>query len=122
MDPFDALLILTCSVLSDDTATPDKYGQKSRKIADWDVVASAVPCRLSSQAIGRPHELKVEIELSLNYRTIFMRPPTLSNGQTLNPHHYLLLTGIYYNVFEVLPMYDSATLHHLQVIVEEVKA
>lgn len=121
MDRFDSLLIHSCTVLSNDSDPEDTYGQESRPVKNWDIVTSGVKCRLSTDSIGRPHEFKTDIKVSVNYRRIFMRPPTLSNGQQLNTHHALLLNGAtYYNIFEVMPLYDATALHHLEVIVEEI--
>lgn len=116
---FDQLLILRAQIYEKGAGPTDNYGVESQVL---NLIAADVPCRISTDAIGRPHEFKDETKLSLNYRRVFMRDPLLAGGDSLNPHHVLLINEIYYDIFEVLPIYDSAGLHHLEVIVEEVKA
>jgi hypothetical protein len=116
---FDSLLIQRAQIYEKGAGPTDSYGIESQTL---NLLAADVPCRVSTAAFGRPHEFKDETKLSLNYRRIFMRSPVLSNGDLLNPHHVLLVNEIYYDIFEVLPLYDSTELHHLEVIVEEVKA
>lgn len=118
MEGFDRLLILRAQIYEKGAGATDNYGIESQAL---NLLAADVPCRVSTDAFGRPHEFKDDTKLSLNYRRVFMRSPVLSNGDMLNPHHVLLINEIYYDIFEVLPLYDSANLHHLEVIVEEVK-
>lgn len=118
---FDSLLIQICSILSDDSTTLNAYNQKPLQPKDWDVVAVNIPCRLSTDSIGHPREFRDDVNYSLNYRRVFMRQPTLSNGKLLNPHHAILIDGIYFNIIEVLLLRNSIELHHIEVIVEEVR-
>ena len=119
---FDALLDTACSVLSNQGATADAYGQRSQRPGDFASLADGVKCRISTAALGRPHEIKVGSRESLNYRTVFMREPMLSDGSTLNPHHWLKIDGYLYNIFEVKRVQGFSGLHHLEIIVEQVIA
>lgn len=115
MDRFDELLWETCSVLSNDSDPESIDGQESRQVPDWDVVATNIPCRIDTNAIGRAEETVVEPRLDLLRRLIYMRPPVLSNGQSLNSHHAILSSGVYYNVIDPKPAKDADSLHHLEV-------
>jgi hypothetical protein len=132
-DPFDSLMNMVCSVLSNLPSATDSYGQRQLRHEDFTSLADDVPCRMSEKALGRPHELKVGEKFSEAYRTVFMRPPSLSDGSELTPHHWLLLNGsidplsgtitplavedqIYLNIFEVGN--PSLLNHHLEIIVQ----
>ena len=136
-DPFDSLMVSVCSVLTNQSMASDSYGQKTLRPQDFTALATNVPCRVSDKALGRPHELKAGAKYSTNFKTIFMRPPQLSDGSPLNPHHWLLLTGsidpftgeitpfnpgeeIYFDVFEV--QNPSRLNHHFEIICEQVIA
>lgn len=136
-DPFDSLMISVCSVLTNQASASDSYGQKTLRPQDFSVLATNVPCRVSDHALGRPHESKVDKKMSDAYSTMFMRPPQLSDGSKLNPHHWILLTGsidpfsgtitpladgeqIRFNIFDVLN--PSRLDHHYELIVQRVIA
>jgi len=112
---FDQLLFERCSILSNDSDPESVDGQESRQVPDWDVVASDIPCRIDTNAIGRAEETDVEPRVGLLRRLIYMRPPVLSNGQNLNPHHAILANGVYYDIVDTKPTKDATSLHHLEV-------
>lgn len=132
-DPFDLLMNKVCSVLTSQSETADAYGQKTQRPQDFTSLADNVPCRISDKVTGRAHELKVDKQLSESFKTIMMRPPILSDGSRLNPHHWIITTGTldpttgvitplaaadkhYYNVFEVQS--PSGMDHHYEIIVQ----
>lgn len=113
-DPFDEWMNKTCEIL-ENQGTADSYGQKSNQVQSFPTIAT-VPCRVSTDAIGRPHEFKVEKKSSLAYSRIFMRPPVLPGGAKLDSHHWLKIDGDFYDIFEVE---NPAGLdHHYEVIAE----
>lgn len=114
-DPFDNLLNKTCAILKNQSAK-DGYGQKSAQPRDFTTILDNVRCRISTDAIGRPKEFKVEKKSSLSYVVIFMRPPALPGGAKLTPHHWLKIEGQFYNIFEVKN--PGGLNHHYEVISE----
>jgi hypothetical protein len=112
---FVSLLWERCSILSNDSDPESVDGQESRQVPDWDVVASDVPCRIDTNAIGRAEEANVDARVGLLRRLIYMEQPSLSNGQSLNSHHCILSNGVYYNVIDPKPAKDANSLDHLEV-------
>lgn len=107
-DPFDALLISTCTILAKGNGSPDSDNHESQAFS---TVASNIPCRVSTAALGRPKEYKTEKQASENYRTIFMRPYA-----GLTPHHWLQIDGVLYNIFEIKN--PSGLNHHFEIIAQ----
>jgi len=113
-DRLDQLLKQTCTILSNDGAE-NAYGQQSADRKSWPVVASNVPCLVDSLRVGT--ENLTEPEIALHHRKIFMREPTLSDGQKINPHHCILCDGFYYDVID--PERFTVGIPHLEVVVRD---
>ncbi len=108
----------TCDILANQGAI-DAYGQRSNQVQDFVVIAT-VPCYVSTDAPGRPHEYVVEKESSVDWTRVFMRPPALPGGEPLTPHHWLRIENELYNVFNILN--PGLLDHHYEVVCKVVTA
>jgi hypothetical protein len=124
VDRFDYLLVHRCTILSNDGAADDDYGQEVGRFdpSKWTPIAVDVHCWIDTNAIGRPHEEVTEPEVGEVYRIIYMRVPVLDMpGRTdLTRHDFIFCNGVYYDVFEAKQQFDGPRVHHLEVIVKEV--
>ena len=109
IDPFDALLISSATVLvRDANVTADAYGTSNPAFTNATPGTNNVnptPCRVSLGK-GRAKEFKDTKKVAVNYREIFMRPWYDSNGGLIGPHHWLQVTGpdgtnVMYQIFQV---------------------
>lgn len=113
-DRLDDLLRQTCSILSNDGPL-DAYGQQSTDRSTWPIVASNVPCLVDTLRIGT--EELTEPKVARHERKIFMREPTLSDGQQLNSHHTILSEGLYFDVVDVERFFVG--IPHLEVVARD---
>jgi hypothetical protein len=118
-DQFDALLVSLASVLIRGVGTSDSYGVAP---AAFTVVASNIPCRISSQALGRPKEFKAGMKAEWDFRQIFMRPWYDGDGNPLTHDHWLQVGTQNYDIWQIKPIVIDSTgiPHHLEVLVEEI--
>ena len=116
-DAFDTLLTDSATVLIASGAT-DRRGINPNLVV---VSSSPVACRVSL-GMGRAKEWFADKKAARNFREVFMRPFTDTNGKQLSTHHWLRITSArdganqLYEIFQVDP--PSAlgpTVHHLQV-------
>ena len=116
-DAFDTLLTDSATVLYASTAT-DRRGINPTLV----VVSSApVPCRVSLGK-GRAKEWFADKKVARNYREVFMRPFTDTNGKALSTHHWLRITSArdgstqLYEIFQIDPPSSlGPAVHHLEV-------
>lgn len=114
-DDFDALLTDTGDILKKGSAPTGKYRQPSQ---DLTPLATAIACRVSTKALGRPHEQAQEFQASENFRTIYMRP-----FEGLTPHNWMRIDSALYDIFEVKIVKNlDSTPHHYELIAKLVIA
>lgn len=125
-DPFDKLMISTCSILSRAAGSADSYGQTPRTL---ETLEAEVPCRVS-RLDGE--EQKGRLEFSTNRRKIYMRPWAFFEGEgisprsaaeavgslELNPSMWIQVGSIKYDIIHVAN--PSLMYHHFEVLVEQV--
>lgn len=112
VDPFDSLMNKTATILENQSASDD-YGKKPAQVQDFTVIGT-IPCFVSTDAPGRPHEYVVEKESSVDFSRVFMRVPVLPGGVDLSTHHWLKIGEDFYNVFNILN--PGLLDHHLEVV------
>ena len=109
IDPFDALIVSSATVLVRDASdSADAYGTSSPSFSNATPGTNYVnplACRVSLGK-GRAKEFKDIKKVAINYREIFIRPWYDSNGNPISPHHWLQITGVdgtntLYQIFQV---------------------
>lgn len=119
LDPFDQLLNATAQVLRKTDQTSDGRGVQ---VQDMAVIQEGVPCRVSTQAKGRPKEDKVGKKAAYEYRTIYMRPYA-GAGAPLTRHDWLRTTDElgFVHTYDINNISDpSGAGHHFEILVEEI--
>lgn len=126
VDPFDALMNSSCSILSRQAGAQNTYGQTPRTLTPLD---TDVPCRVS-RLTGT--EEKGEKEFSLNTRKVYMRPWAIVSGLAisprsvaeavgateLNPSMWIQVGNVKYDIVHVAN--PSLEYHHFEILVEQV--
>lgn len=104
MPSFTALLIHTCTIQAK-TLSTSGYEQ----VASWSTLSANVPCR--HDADGGVSIQDSEIRVNKDDDVFFFdKDVTISRGNRI------VLDGNNYDVIKVKKMYDSAGLHHLEVV------
>jgi hypothetical protein len=118
-DTFDSLLVSEATVLRKTDTTPDDYGVQDQTL---NTLATGVPCRVSSKAVGRAKEMKAGSKYSLRYLIVYMRPYA-GAGAPLNQHDWLQVTDLQgvVHTYDVLEIKDPSFVgHHQEILVEEI--
>jgi hypothetical protein len=109
IDPFDALLISSATILVRDAGeTADAYGTSDPTFTNatpGGIYTNPVACRVSLGK-GRAKQFKADKKVAINFREIFMRPWFDANGNPISTNHWLQISGVdgtnrLYQIFQV---------------------
>jgi hypothetical protein len=106
---FESLLIHTCNVSRYSEGAVDAYGQPAQT---WATVYTALPCRLIPSG-GR--EVKRDLQVVISDWTLH-----LAADVTITEKDRIVVDNISYEVLLVKLRNDSATSHHLELILQKV--